>query len=52
MEEEIQALLEIERKTFQEENDRLLAQQLNDQFNNMCVGGGNNSPPSTPPKTP
>ena len=29
-----------------------LAQQLNGQFNNMHVSGGNNSPPSTPPKTP
>ena len=45
-------LLEIERKNSQEEQDRLFSQQLNGQFNNMCVGGGNNSPPFTPPKTP
>ena len=49
---ERQTLLEIERKVFQEEQDRLLAQQLNDQFNNMHISGGKNYSPFTPAKTP
>lgn len=49
---EKKTLLEIERKAYQEDQDRLLAQQLNGQFNNMHIGCGNKSPPSTPPKTP
>lgn len=52
LEAEQQALLELKRKSFQEEQDRLLAQQLNDQFNNRGINSGNNSPPSTPSGTP
>ena len=52
MEEESQALLEIERKKLQEDQDILWTQQLNGQFNNTHVSSGNNSPPSTTLKTP
>ena len=42
----------MERKSRQEEKDIFKALQLENQFNNVHIGGGNNSPPSTPPKTP
>ena len=29
-----------------------MAQQLDNEFNNVHIGGGNNSPPLTPPETP
>ena len=52
LEKEKQVIIEMERKSYQEEQDLLMASQLDNQFNNVRIGGGNNSPPSTPPKTP
>ena len=52
LEEERKVIIEMERKSHQEAQDLLMASQLDSQFNNVHIGGGNNSPPSTPPKTP
>ena len=52
LEEERQVIIEMERKSRQEAHDLLMASQLDNQFNNVHICGGNNSPPSTPPKTP
>ena len=51
LEEEWKVLIEIERKSHQEAQDLIMAQQLNNKFNNVHIGGGNNSPPLTPPET-
>ena len=42
----------MERKSHQEEQDFFKTLQLDNQFNNVHISGRNNSPPSTPPKTP
>ena len=52
LEEQRQVIIEMERKSYQEAQELLMASQLDNQFNNVHIGGGNNSPPSTPPKTP
>ena len=52
LEEEMQVIIEMERKSHQEAQDLLMALQLDNQFNNVHIHGGNNSPPSTCPKTP
>ena len=52
LEEERQVMIEIEIKACQEEQDLLVARHLENEFNNVHIGGGDNSPPLTPPKTP
>ena len=52
LEEERKVIIEMERKSRQEEQDFFKTSQLDNHFNNVHIGGGNNSPPSTPPKTP
>ena len=45
-------MIEIERKAWQELQYLLMFSQLDNKFNNVHIDGGNNSPLSTPPKTP
>ena len=52
LEEERQAVLEIERNTCQETQDFLMTQQVDNDINNMHISGGNNSPPLIPPESP
>ena len=52
LEEERQVIIEMERKSHQEEQDIFKTSKLDNQLKNVHIGGGNNSPPSTPPKTP
>ena len=52
LEEESQVMIEIERKSYQEAHDLLVAQQLDNEFNNVHIGGGNNSPALTLLETP
>ena len=52
LDEERKVMIEIEMKARQEAQDLLMASQLDNQFKNVHIGGGNNSSPSTPPKTP
>ena len=52
LEEERKVIIEMERKSRQEEQDFFKTSQFDNQFKNMHIGGGNNSPPSTPPKIP
>ena len=51
-EEERKVMIEVERKSHQEAQDLLMAQQLDNEFNNVHFGGRKNSPPPTPPKSP
>ena len=51
LEEERKFIIEMERKSCQEAQDLLMASQLDNQFNNVHIGGGNNFSPSIPPKT-
>ena len=52
LEEERQFIIEMERESHQEAHNLLMAAQINNQFNNVYINGGNNSPPLTPPKSP
>ncbi|WP_233109392.1 hypothetical protein, partial [[Clostridium] innocuum] len=52
LEEEERALLDIRKRATQEEEDRLYAQQIHNQFNGRGTNSGTNSPPSTPSPSP
>ena len=47
-----QVMIVIKRKACQEAQDLLMAQQIDNDINNMHIGGGKNSPPPTPPESP
>ena len=51
IEEERQVIIEMETKSRQQEQDFFKTSQLENQFNNVHIGGGNKSPPLTPPES-